>query len=270
MVQVLAFQGMKMADLTRSAAYSMTNEPNIASIPSRTEQLVRIICADIGKGVFKVGTQIPIESELCSRYQVSRTVLRETMARLKADGIIDVQQGRGSFVLRHSLRTPFRFDPRRASSVQGIIELAELRLGVEGMAAALAARRRTSKQLRQLKLCLAPMDQATRDIARGRDADVKFHRTIAEAAGNDYYRAFMDYLWQSYELAIEAARANSARSPILSEQAQQEHEAIYRAIADENPSLAEDAAKQHIRNAVKRLLGEDSTSARLWLEKGPK
>ena len=259
-----------MAESTRSVAPSVADEPNIANTPSRTEQLVRIICNDIETGVFKVGTRLPIESELCIRYHISRTVLRETMARLKADGIIDVQQGRGSFVLRRSLRTPFRFDPRRASSVQGIIELAELRLGVEGTAAALAATRRTPQQLRRLKLCLAPMDQAVRDIASGRDADVEFHRIIAEATGNHYYRAFMDYLWQSYEIAIEAARANSARSPRLSEQAQEEHEAIYRAIADENPSLAEDAVQRHIRNAASRLLGQDATGARLAPEKGAK
>lgn len=219
----------------------------------RPDQLVRVLLEDIAKGVWPPGSRLPNEAALCVRYEVSRTVLREAIARLKADGIVDTQQGRGSFVLQHSLRKPFRFDPALAHSPQGIAQLAELRLGVEGMAAALAAERRTAAQLAHLRQCLARMEQAARTGSGGSEADLAFHQTIAEATGNGFYKTFMDYLRRFYAVAIETARANSARMAGLSAKAQEEHVAIYEAIAAQSPSRAEAATKRHIRNAVRRL-----------------
>ncbi len=221
--------------------------------PSRPDQLFRAISDDIAKGVWPVGSRLPTEPELCVHYKVSRTVLREAVARLRADGIIDAQQGRGSFVLQHSLRTPFRFDPSLAGSLDGILQLAELRLGVEGTAAALAAERRSPAQLAHLRECLAQMERATQDGTSGSEADLAFHQTIAEATGNDHYRTFTAYLRQFYAVAIDTARTNSASQPGLSNQAQEEHTAIYRSIAEQDPQAAEQAVKTHIRNAAARL-----------------
>jgi GntR family transcriptional repressor for pyruvate dehydrogenase complex len=224
--------------------------------------LFQAISDDISKGIYPPGSQLPTEPELCVHYKVSRTVLREAVARLRADGVVDAKQGRGSFVLESSLRTPFRFDPSSASSLEGIAQLAELRLGVEGTAAALAARRRSPQQLALLKKYLARMEQAVKDGTGGSEADLAFHQTIAEATGNDHYRTFMAYLRQFYAVAIDRARNNSALQPGLSEQAQEEHVAIYRAIADKNPVQAEEAVKRHIRNAAERLTAQRASEAK--------
>jgi DNA-binding FadR family transcriptional regulator len=226
------------------------------SSPRLPDQLFDLIANDIREGVFPVGSQLPIEPDLCVRYGVSRTVLREAVARLKADGFIDAQQGRGSFVLGHSLRTPFRFEALNSGSYASIAQLAELRLGVEGTAAALAASRRTPAQLERLEACLGRMAQAVQDGTAGSEADLEFHQTIAEATGNDHYRLFMAYLRQFYAVAIEAARSNSARSAGLSQQAQKEHVAIYKAIAAGRPEQAERAVKQHLHNAAARLAAQ--------------
>jgi len=219
------------------------------------DQLVGLISSDIRQGVFPVGSRLPPEPELCTHYGVSRTVLREALARLKADGLVDAQQGRGSFVMGHSLRTPFRFNPETAGSLQAIVQLAELRLGVEGTAAALAAARRTPAQLKRLKRCLSQMDAALRqgNGVGGEEADLEFHQTIAEATGNEHCQAFMAYLRQYYIAAIKAARARSAVRHGLSRQVQDEHVAIYEALAAGDPERAEFATKQHIRNAIARL-----------------
>lgn len=231
---------------------------------SRPEQLVHAISADIAKQIYPPGSRLPNEAELCVRYQVSRTVLREAVARLKADGVIDTQQGRGSFVLQHSLRKPFRFDPLLVDSPEGIAQLAELRLGVEGMAAALAAQRRTTSQLTHLRKCLSEMAKAAKEGSGGSEADLAFHQTIAEATGNGFHQTFMVYLRQFYAVAIKTSRANSARSAGLSAKAQEEHVAIYEAIAAKDSARAEDATKQHIRNAAERLqaLRADDASIR--------
>jgi len=223
---------------------------------SLPEKLVLAMSADIAAGVYPVGTQLPIEPELCTHYGVSRTVLREAMARMKSDGLIDTRQGRGSFVLAPSTRTPFRFEAPAVQSTQSILELSELRLGVEGTAAALAARRRTPEQLQRLRQCLDEMAQALEQGDSGSAADLEFHRVIADATGNQHYRLFMEYLRRSYATAIDLARANSAQADGLSQIAQDEHRAIYQAIADGDDEAAERAVKHHIRAAARRLSGD--------------
>jgi DNA-binding FadR family transcriptional regulator len=230
-----------------------SGQDSASPLPSRPDQLFQAISDDIAKGVYPPGSQLPTEAELCVHYKVSRTVLREAVARLKADGVVDARQGRGTFVLERSLRTPFRFDASAVITQEGIRKLAEFRLGVEGTAAALAAERRSSRQLALLKKYLEEMEKAVKDGSGGSEADLAFHQTIAEATGNDFYRTFMEYLRQFYAVAIDRARANSARQPGLSEQAHEEHVAIYCAIADKNSLHAEEAVKLHIRNASTRL-----------------
>ena len=217
---------------------------------------MQALSADIGAGRYPVGSQLPIEPALCEHYGVSRTVLREAMARLKAEGLIETRQGRGSFVLAPSARTPFRFEAPAADVTASIVELAELRLGVEGTAAALAAERRSPAQLDHLRDCLRRMADA--DGAGGADADLDFHRTIAEATGNGHYRLFMDYLGRFYASAIEAARQRSARSAGLPAVVQREHLAIFDAIERQSPKAAEAAMKRHVMAAARRLAAPDS------------
>jgi DNA-binding FadR family transcriptional regulator len=220
------------------------------SLPQR---LFDAISADIRRGVYPVGTQLPTEPGLCERYGVSRTVLREAVARLKADGLIDTQQGRGTFVLAQSATPPFRFQAAAQAGAQSIVDLAELRLGLEGTAAALAAQRRSAAQLARLKECLDAMDQSVKEGSSGTEADLAFHRTIADATGNAHYRLFMDYLQGFFVAAIDTSRARSAQKPGLSRKVQDEHRAIYKAIAAQDAEAAEAAMKAHIRAAAARM-----------------
>lgn len=216
------------------------------------DRLYQAICDDIRTGVYAVGERLPVEAALCDHYGVSRTVLRETVARLRADGLIDAQQGRGTFVLAQAPAPAFRFKPLPQDTAHSVVALAELRLGVEGTAAALAARRRTPAHLARLKDCLERMERAIHDGTSGTDADVEFHQTIADATGNAHYRLFMDYLRQFYAAAIDVARARSARADGLSETAQAEHRAVYEAIAAGDADAAERAIKAHIQAAADR------------------
>lgn len=227
-----------------------------APTPSLPERVFVALSADIRGGVLPPGTQLPIEPLLCERYGVSRTVLREAISRLKAEGLLDVRQGRGSFVRPLSAATSFRFDLDEQGEVNPVIELTELRLGVEATAAGLAARRRTPEQLEKLKLALDAMEAAVQADGNGNDADLSFHSTVAQATGNSQYRLFMEFLSGRIASAIAASRAHSARSAGLSRQAQREHRAIYDAIAAQDPRAAERAMRRHIEAAAERLTAQ--------------
>src|SRR5580704_17071117 len=72
-----------------------------------TEQLVARIAADITGGRLPPGSKLPTEKEMMAATGVSRTVVREAVACLRADGLVVVRQGVGAFVAEH-VRRPFR------------------------------------------------------------------------------------------------------------------------------------------------------------------
>jgi len=67
-------------------------------------QLKQIITEDIARGKYKTGAQVPPESELCSRYGVSRITVRRAIADLVKEGILHRQQGKGTFVREHKIK----------------------------------------------------------------------------------------------------------------------------------------------------------------------
>lgn len=228
-------------------------QPSSLSLP---ERVYAALSAEIRSGSLAPGTRLPIEPLLCERYGVSRTALREAIARLKAEGLVDVRQGRGTVVLPATAATSFRFaldGADDAGQVEQILELAELRLGVETTAAGLAAQRRTDAQLAQLKASLDAMEEAVRSGTDGSDADLAFHAVVAQATGNAQYRMFMEFLRGRFSTAIAASRLHSAHHAGMTLEAQREHRAIYDAIAAQKPAAAERAMRRHIEAAAARL-----------------
>lgn len=228
-------------------------QPPSLSLP---ERVYAALSAEIRNGSLPAGTRLPIEPLLCERYGVSRTVLREAIARLKAEGLLDVRQGRGTFVLPATAATSFRFavdGAGQADQIEQILELAELRLGVEITAAGLAAQRRSRAQLEELKRCLQAMEDAVRNGTDGSEADLAFHAVVAQATGNSQYRMFMDFLRGRFATAIATSRLHSAHRAGMTEEAQREHRAIYEAIAAGKADAAERAMRRHIEAAAARL-----------------
>ncbi|NIB59842.1 FadR/GntR family transcriptional regulator, partial [Agrobacterium tumefaciens] len=102
--------------------------------------------SQIAKGRYKTGDRLPSEAQLTQEFGVSRTVVREAIASLRSDGLVEPRQGAGVFVLEPAPveRRPFHnVDLARVSS---LIEMLELRTAVEGDAAGLAAIRRSPAQ----------------------------------------------------------------------------------------------------------------------------
>ncbi|MEV7025502.1 GntR family transcriptional regulator [Kitasatospora sp. NPDC093558] len=62
------------------------------------KQVAREMRKAIARGTWRPGEQIPTEDKLTALYQVSRPTVRQAVAELRADGLLDVQQGRGTFV----------------------------------------------------------------------------------------------------------------------------------------------------------------------------
>src|SRR2546427_2739020 len=76
---------------------------------SLTADLVERLTAEITRGKLAPGSRLPTEQEMALAHGVSRTVVREAVAALRADGLVNVRQGVGAFVAGN-VRRPFRID----------------------------------------------------------------------------------------------------------------------------------------------------------------
>src|SRR5215831_90639 len=145
-------------DLTFEDAVKSLTKPSAKNLallqpldaPRRlTAELVARLTADITSGKLPPGSRLPTEQEMIAATGVSRTVIREAVAALRADRLVVTRQGVGAFVANH-VRRPFRVDFDERSSLREVLNVMELRTGVEIEAAGLAAERASPAQLKKI------------------------------------------------------------------------------------------------------------------------
>lgn len=203
-----------------------------------------------------MGGGLPSEQAMSENFGVSRTVLREAISRLKAEGLVVTQQGRGVFVAANSTSLPFRLGADLAD-IDSILKIVELRIGFEVEAAGLAAERRTASDLVRIGAAVDEMAAAVleHELDRGVAADVEFHSAICEATQNHNYVSFCDFLSQYMMNSIHISRYRTSRTHGLELAVQAEHEAIFSAIKSGNAEAARSAARIHIYNTGRRISG---------------
>lgn len=211
----------------------------------------------IRNGTYPPKTRLPSEAEMAQHFGVSRTVIREAVSRLKSEGLVESRQGSGVFVREAGPDAPFRIDPAVVESIQQVLQVAELRRGVEAEIAALAAERASKEQIREIGERLKEIDD---DVAAGGDgvaADIEFHRSIARATGNPHFLALWDFLGQFLKGSIKLTRAWEAQKEETREQVLQEHRGLYEAIRKRDPEAARTAARNHMEMSSHRIRHAD-------------
>lgn len=223
-----------------------------------SDQLAARLREAIDKGGWAPGDRLPTEQQLAERYEVSRTVVREAVSRLKSTGLLTSRQGAGVFVAPRDHVRALAFDPAVLTSMEGVLQVVEVRRTLEGDVAALAAERITPAKARAIERALAAIDEA---VARGEDGveqDLQFHRAIAHATDNPQFGRLLDFLEQYLRDAIKVTRANEAMHTEFTRQVRAEHEAIARAVISGRPDLARRAATRHMVAAARRIAEADA------------
>lgn len=222
----------------------------------RRDSLSSIVAKDIAEriesGEYAVGQKIPIEAQLCETYNVSRTVVREAIAYLRSEGLLQSQQGVGVFV---ATRGGFvlKISPDKAGELAEILEILELRLGVEIEAAGLAAQRRDEESLARINDALALCHDLDQFAENARELDFKFHMAIAEATGNSYMPRFMSFIGP---VIIPRSQLIHASVPKITREylskMLEEHHRIADAIAAGKVSEAREAMRIHLDGSLER------------------
>lgn len=218
-----------------------------------TQQLVTQITGDITSGRLIPGSRLPTEREMMSATGVSRTVVREAVACLRADGLVIVRHGVGAFVAANA-RRPFRIEVDDLHSLHQALQVMELRTGVEIEAAGLAAER--GQQAQFVKIAAA-YDLIEGAIERGEtavDEDFSFHCSIAEATGNAQFRLFLEYLGRfiipRQSIRQSLPRMDDQRAYLR--RIQKEHLDILDAVRTGAPAAARAAMRRHLLNSRRR------------------
>ena len=230
---------------------------------SLSSQLTKELTQKIEAQVYAPGSRIPTEAELCQKYGVSRTVVREAIASLRADGLVIPRQGIGVFVSERTRLLPFQFDAKSEGALADILYILELRLSVELEAAALAAERRTARQLQAIKARFKDIGKeiigSEGDRGRG---DFEFHMAIAQATNNPYFEKFLSFIGPQI---IPRIRMSSLQSKRISDQEyhatlQKEHAAIVDAVSNRDADTARDAMRAHLSGSLERYRAQNPHS----------
>ncbi|TJV25737.1 MAG: FadR family transcriptional regulator, partial [Mesorhizobium sp.] len=198
------------------------------------------------------GARLPTESQLADKFGVSRNVVREAIAQLRADGMVEARQGVGAFVMAPEQRTAIRIDREALKDQRNMEQLFELRSILETESATLAAARCTSDELDAIKAALDRMGGEERWEDGSIEADLLFHRAIARATGNSYIYTFISFVCEQIRQSIHYARLTNPLHDLV-EVNVAEHVRIYDALAARDPQAAGEAMRRHIDGAASRV-----------------
>ncbi len=202
------------------------------------------------------GAKLPTADQLCARFAVSRTVVREAIASLKAEGRLRSLRGSGVYVSAPPVPGGATFSLFMAApeEIGDVLDLLEFRISVETEAAALAAERRTETNLLRMEQAMTQFGRHLDDNSLAADADRAFHRAIADATNNRRFRMFVDEMGERLipRRALGASFADEASKQDFLDVIMAEHQLIFAAISDRQPEAARTAMRKHLEGGRRR------------------
>lgn len=205
-----------------------------------TEKLKEMIIT----GVYKPGDQLPPESALCEMLEVSRITVREALKKLSMMGMIEIKQGKGTFVkavdLGLFMKPIYQLIDFEEIDVEAIYSAREY---IESGTAFFAAQRRTDRELAVLQGILQNLRAAilAEEVAKVSSFDKAFHLEVAKAAHNPILYACIETIEEINRACVTRLR----KYYDMLANCYAEHFAIYRAIEQQDPEAAKAAIVAH-------------------------
>ena len=202
---------------------------------SLADQVFERLEADILSGKYARGEMLT-ELKLCADMGVSRTPIREAAHRLAQEHLVEITT-KGISVL--------------GVTDKDLIDIYDIRLRIEGMAAALAAKNATEEQLAELKEALELQEfyETKKDAERIRYMDSRFHELIYRAAGSVVLYDTLVPLHKKAQKYRKASVENHSRARASLE----EHQALLSALCSRDEERAEAAMRTHVQNAKNHI-----------------
>lgn len=222
--------------------------------PKLSEHVATALRTQILSGDIRPGDKLPTEIQLTRAFLVSRTVVREAIASLNADGLVESRQGAGIFVCDRPAMAFSSITQEIGVKISHALNVIEVRMGLEIESAGLAAERRNAAQEAAIQEAFFEFDLLlTQGRATGR-SDFTFHRSIAAATNNPFYVEVLDALGtRAIPCDITSPwGTDSLLSREYQITLQREHLAILKAISAGDPDAARAAMRAHLAESQHR------------------
>lgn len=202
---------------------------DVAMANTAAEALSAAIRQRIVTGRYTGGERLT-EEQLAADFKASRMTIREALRVLNADGFIDIRPYFGTFV--------------RQLGSKDAADLLELHGAIESLAAGLAAERRSSDDLAELRSLI---EQGRQAAAQGRTTESsalhgQFHRVLANASANNSLANLMTQM----RYKVDWVYAMYVRRP--ARDSWDEHSQIVDAIERQDAELAAVIARTHVKH----------------------
>ncbi len=195
----------------------------------RAQALREALENDIVTGLYPAGTRLD-EVTLASRFDVSRTPIREALIELSVAGLVEIRPRRGTFV--------------KDISIARLIEMFEVMADLEAMCARLAARRITSDELVTLKAAHQDCIKAQKE--GDPDAYFRANQTFHDAIYAASHNSFLIEQATNLQNRLRVYRRLQLRVPNRVSRSLAEHDQIVEAIAQGDALAAAENLRQHI------------------------
>jgi GntR family transcriptional regulator, transcriptional repressor for pyruvate dehydrogenase complex len=216
---------------------------------SISEEIAQQIMDLIANGDLKPGQRLPSERELCKNFGAGRSSLREALRCLSIVGVLNARVGEGTSVAADGGKFLGKIVEWRLITEKHDIEnLLEVRIGLEGVAAANAATRATSADIDKLEDLLAKMKAAVQDRKLFAVLDLDFHVTLAKASGNTLLIDLVSMIRSQLARGLSKVLLLPNAVPLSFK----EHLAVFDAVKHRDPEAARDAMHAHLLAALQR------------------
>ncbi len=209
---------------------------------------------DIVSGTFAAGSTLPPEADLGDLFDVSRTVIRESIKVIQEKGLVRIVQGKGTQVT--DSREWNMIDEvvlasliRQDESLQILDELITVRTALEREMAGAAALLGSAEQKERIGAALSAMNAVSESIAEFAEAEVIFHDVVMEVSQNRLGRAIVTSI---HDKARTNVRYHGSYTSASVRTTLKEHQAIYDAILAEDAIAANEAMRAHIMDSWAR------------------
>jgi GntR family transcriptional regulator, transcriptional repressor for pyruvate dehydrogenase complex len=222
--------------------------PQLMREPSLSDRVAESITEAIVSGRLTPGEPLQPERELADQFGVSRTVIREAVRSLAAQGLVEARSGRGlqvATVGTDAISRSMRLYVRGNASIDyGSVH--EVRSSLEIQIAGIAAERATDENLAELADLNRRLGAYSTDaVATAAELDVEFHRAVARATQNELFVVMLDSIG---DILLEI-RQNAFSAPGMIEYAVSAHQKILDRLADHDPPGARAAMREHLERS---------------------
>ncbi len=224
-------------------------EPHLVNSASAADRITQQLRVALVQGLLRPGDRLGTEPEMAEQFGVSRATVREAIKSLRAQGVLNTRRGAkgGHFIVTPQTETlaasvgetyGLWFDAGDVS----IAEVDEARYYVELACVRLAAERRSDADLRVMGEIISAASDKSISLATFLDLDVQFHSAIAKAARNRLLELPMSAIHSVRPKTNRVLRSHD-RTRVVNQ-----HNALYRAIADGDADAAEASLVAHLRH----------------------